>query len=219
MKYRLAIFDLDGTLMDTSDGILQSVREAIKALRKPSLDEATIRTFIGPPIQWSFKEHYGITEEEALRMAATFRDLYANKYLLRAKPYEGIFELLKTLSDAGIRIAIATYKREDYALRLLRSFRFDSYADIIFGSDAEGKLRKSDIIKKCIAKAGITDLSSVVMVGDTWHDAAGAAELGISFIGVTYGFGFRPNEEVAGTALADSPQQAAKLFLQVTCDE
>ena len=57
------------------------------------------------------------------------------------------------------------------------------------------------------------------MVGDTWHDAAGAAELGISFIGVTYGFGFRPNEEVAGTALADSPQQAAELFLQVTCDE
>lgn len=204
MKYRLAIFDLDGTLMDTSSGILMAVKDTIKEHGMPELSEEQIRTFIGPPIQWSFEAQYGISKEEAQRMADTFRALYSTKHLLGAVPYPGIYDLLKALNDRDVKSAIATYKREDYALRLLKHYHFDDYTDIMYGGDNDGILKKRDIIQKCIDTAGVKDLKEVVMVGDTLHDSNGAKELGVDFIGVSYGFGFHGEdakgiESMAGT--------------------
>lgn len=190
MKYKLVIFDLDGTLMDTSSGILMAVKDTIKEYGMPELSEEQIRTFIGPPIQWSFEAQYGISKEEAQSMADTFRVLYSTKHLLGAVPYPGIYNLLKTLNERGMKSAIATYKREDYALRLLKHYHFDDYTDIMYGGDNDGTLKKRDIIQKCINTAGVKDLHEVVMVGDTLHDSNGAKELGVDFIGVSYGFGF-----------------------------
>lgn len=205
MKHRLVIFDLDGTLMDTSSGILMAVKEAIREHGMPALSEDRIKTFIGPPIQWSFEMQYGISKEKAQSMADTFRFLYSTRYLLGAVPYPGIYDLLAALKERGIVSAVATFKREDYALRLLKHYRFDDYMDIMYGGDNDGVLKKRDIIQKCIDAAGIQDMKEVVMVGDTLHDAEGARELGADFIGVSYGFGFLGEdatgiESMAGTA-------------------
>ena len=197
MKYKLAIFDLDGTLMDTSSGILMAVKDTIKEYDMPELGEEQIKTFIGPPIQWSFEAQFGISKEQAQRMADTFRTLYSTQHLLSAVPYPGIYDLLKALNERGITSAIATYKREDYALRLLKHYHFDDYTIIMFGGDDDGTLKKRDIILKCINTAGVRNLKEVVMVGDTLHDAVGAGELGVDFIGVSYGFGFH-GEDAAG---------------------
>lgn len=194
MKYKLVIFDLDGTLMDTSSGILMAVKDTIKEHDMPLLSEAQIKSFIGPPIQWSFEDQYGIGKEAAQRMADTFRALYSTKHLLSAVPYPGIYDLLQALNDRGLKSAIATYKREDYALRLLKHFHFDDYTDIMYGGDDDGTLKKRDIIQKCINTARVKKLSEVVMVGDTLHDANGAKELGVDFIGVSYGFGFHGDD-------------------------
>ena len=207
MKYRLVIFDLDGTLMDTSSGILMAVKDTIREYKMPELSEEQIRTFIGPPIQWSFETQYGISKEEAQEMADTFRALYSTKHLLGAIPYPGIYDLLKFLKEKGLKSAIATYKREDYALCLLKHYHFDEYTDIMYGGDNDGTLKKHDIIQKCIDMAGITDLQEVVMIGDTLHDANGAKDLGVDFIGVSYGFGFHSEDAKGIDSMARTPEE------------
>lgn len=212
MSKKLVIFDLDGTLMDTSSGILLAVRDAIKEHGMPELPDEQIRTFIGPPIQWSFEVQYGISKEQAQSMADTFRALYSSKHLLGAVPYPGIYNLLKAINELGLKSAIATYKREDYALRLLKHYHFDDYTDIMYGGDNDGTLKKRDIIQKCIDTAGISDFKEVVMVGDTLHDAKGAKELGVDFIGVTFGFGFHGEDANGITNMANTPEEVLKFI-------
>ena len=164
---------------------------------EPLLDRKELLTFIGPPIEVSFARYYELNEDELKQVAAKFRKIYCQDNLFKAALYDGMEEVFKYLDNRNIRMAIATYKRESYTIPLLKHFQIDRYTDIIFGSDAEGKLKKNDIIRKCIEKAGCTDLSKVVMIGDTRHDGEGAGQLGIHFVAVTYGFGFQRSEEYA----------------------
>ncbi|MBE6555718.1 MAG: HAD family hydrolase [Ruminococcaceae bacterium] len=196
-RYDLVIFDLDGTLLDTSDGVLTAVRYTIDKMGLAPLSEEVLATFIGPPIQNSIAKAYGLEGEVVQEISGIFRDYYSKpEALLRATPYEGIFRLLEALAESGIKTAVATYKREDYAIDLLRHFGFHRYMSIMHGGDHENKLKKRDIIELCIKESGVTDVSRVVMVGDTDNDAIGAAAIGADFIGVTYGFGFRTASDV-----------------------
>lgn len=196
-RYKAVLFDLDGTLMDTSSGILAALQKTISELKLESLDMDVLHTFIGPPVQMSFARVYGMTQEDADNAAGVFRDYYKQPdYLLQAIPYEGVFDVLETLAKKRIKIAVATYKRQDYAENLLNHAGFNKYTDVFYGADFEGKLTKSDIILKCIADCGISKNTNVLMVGDTYHDAMGAQNLNIPFLGVTYGFGFSCQEEI-----------------------
>ena len=209
MKYKLAIFDLDGTLLDTTEGILDSVKHTIKTYSLPMLSDNELCSFIGPPIQLSLNKHYGLEGNKLQEITNHFRTEYSTKNLLKATPYKGIFQLLERLMTKGIQCAVATYKREDYALRLLNHYGFNNYMDIMYGADNENKLKKKDIIIKCIESSGITDYKDVVMVGDTTHDSCGAFELGLDFIGVTYGFGFKKEDKSNHNfiGMADMPEE------------
>ena len=214
-QYKCVIFDVDGTLLDTSEGMLSAVRYTIQKFGLEPLDEATIKSFIGPPIQHSFQRIYGFPDPVIAEMASVFRDRYKDKDLLLAKAYDGIFDVLDYLRRSGIAIAIATYKREDYAARLLNAFGFDRYTALIFGSDFEGKLRKKDIIELALKEAGITDHSQALMVGDSDNDAIGAAEIGTDFLGVTYGFGFKTKSDVEAfqsIGTADTPTKITEII-------
>lgn len=190
-QYKLIIFDLDGTILDTTEGILLSVDHTIGKYGLPKLSNETLLSFIGPPIQMSFKKIYDLPDEAVQEMAVEFRNCYSDsENLFMAKPYEGIYKLFSYLKEHNYQIAIATYKREDYALRLLKRFHFDDYTDIMFGGDNDNKLKKKDIIIKCLQKAGINNPREALMIGDTEHDANGAKELGMDFVAVTYGFGY-----------------------------
>ncbi len=195
-RYDAVIFDLDGTLLDTSEGISLSVRYAISELALPGISDEVLRTFIGPPIQRSFERVYGLDKEEANRAADLFRNRYKDRDILKAIPYDGIFETIEGLNAAGIKTAVATYKRQDYANKILEHFGFDKVCDVICGSDFEQKLTKSDIIENAIRLLGVSDRSRVVMVGDSDNDAEGAKGIGVPFVGVTYGFGFSSEEDV-----------------------
>lgn len=187
--FRLAIFDLDGTLLDTEAGIVSAITHTTDAFQLPRIEATALRSFIGPPIQKSFAAYYGLDVARANELAAAFRDRYKDVDLLLAKPYEGIYELLAALRSRGVCVAVATFKREDYAEKLLLYFGFDRYAEIRHGSDFAGKLQKSDIILRCIEESGVP-AECAVMVGDGVSDVRGAAAAGIPCIGVTYGFGF-----------------------------
>ena len=213
-KYKLVIFDLDGTLMDTSEGILSAVKYTIDKAGMSELTEEQMKSFIGPPIQKSFANIYGVDEVRANELASIFRERYSNVELFGAQPYDGIFELLEELAKRQIKTAVATYKREDYALRLLKKFHFDDYMSIMYGSDMEGRLSKSDIIRKCIEEANVS-FDETAMIGDTRNDEIGAHDLEIDFIGVTYGFGFKCKNDMGqyhkNIACVDEVRQILKI--------
>lgn len=201
MIYKLIIFDLDGTLLDTSEGILSSVKYTITKFKKYELTDTVLKTFVGPPIQTSFLHTYDIDNFEADRMADEFRNHYKNYDLLKAKPYAHISKVLEILRQKGIKLAVATYKRQDYAETIIQHFGFNKYIDVICGSDFEGKLSKSEIIVKAIKKSSVENYQNILMIGDTILDAEGASKVGIDFLGVNYGFGFKDNSDIKNNSI------------------
>ena len=186
--YRGIIFDLDGTLLDTSEGVLSSVRHTIKTMGYRELPEETLLTFIGPPVKRSLMEHYGLDDAEADRATAVFRDQYKNVDLLKARPYDGILPLLERLKSQGFLIGVATLKREDYALTILEHFGIAERCDLICGSDFASKMQKTDVLDKCLKGLNLSP-AEAVLIGDTASDGSGAKCSGTDFIAVTYGFG------------------------------
>ena len=200
-KYKLVVFDLDGTILHTSPGVLASVKDAIRIMGFPMPDAEILEGFVGPPIETSMMTHFHLNEEQTKQAAATFREQYQKVNLYKAEPYAGIYDVFAGLVERGILPAVATYKRHSYAHPLLVHFGFDRYTDVLFGSDAEKLTTKSAIIEACMEKAGVSDPAQVLMVGDTLHDANGAAALGIDFLGVTYGYGLSEEEQKATKAV------------------
>lgn len=208
------LFDVDGTLLDTSEGILTSVKETISHFGYEMLPDDVLRTFIGPPIEVSFESRFGLSGDELKETAAYFRMRYSKYNLLQARVYDGIYEFLNYLKEHGIGIGIATYKKQDYAEDILKHFHFDDYTDIIYGSDYEGKLKKSDIIMLCIDRLGMSR-DRILMVGDTKHDAKGAEAIGVPFAGVSFGFGFEHGENIEDyphVAYVDNAVELIRLF-------
>lgn len=209
------IFDLDGTLLDTSESIVECASYAAGILGCPPLPRERLLRFIGPPLSVAFPRYCGFDEgttEEAIRL---FRQHYREGAIYHARPYDGIFSLCETLRDRGIRMAVATNKLETMARQLLAYFGLDRYCDPIRGTDEEGKLKKADLIRLCLEEYRISPAQAVLM-GDTEYDAEGAEGAGVPFLAVTYGFGFRGPEDAAGRSflgMADSPMEAAKLLL------
>lgn len=187
-RYRGIIFDLDGTLLDTAEGVLESVRYTTRMMGYETPGDDVMQTFIGPPIKHSLIKVYGIDEEEADRATEVFRNRYKDYDLLKAAPYEGLQGLLKSLKREGYLIGVATLKREDYALTLLEHYRISDYCDCICGSDFASKMQKSDVLDKCLQGLGLSP-SEAVLIGDTSSDGSGAKSSGTDFIAVTYGFG------------------------------
>lgn len=190
------LFDLDGTLLDTREGVIKAILRVIKDFSLNEPDRTILEGMIGPPIQESFKNIFGLSKERSINMANVFRDYYKkDEYLLLAKPYDGIYSVLESLFKAGVKIGIATYKREDYAKKLLTAKGFDQYTKYIYGSDYEGKLKKEDIIRLCLEGMNCEDYSRAVYIGDSKSDGQAAMSLKIKFIAVLYGFGFKKIEE------------------------
>lgn len=189
------LFDLDGTLLDTTEGVLESAVYAAKTLGYNELPHETMLSFVGPPIQDSFMKHYGCNQEQAQEAANIFRTYYKENALFKAKLYPELIDLLKELKNKDIKIGVATYKREDYALSILEHFGIAPFCKTMHGADNFNQLTKADIVNLCIDELG-SEKSEVVLVGDTEHDALGAEKAGVLFIGVTFGFGFKSSKDV-----------------------
>lgn len=199
MNIRTVLFDVDGTLLDTSEGIIESVQHTIRALRLQPLSKAGLLSFIGPPIQQSLTRHFNLDAQQVQQAADIFRDYYKSKALFKATPYSGIHDLLESLSRHGLQIGVATFKREDYAIELLRHFGLAPLCQVIHGADNLNQMTKSDIINLCIDQFHCPP-ADVCYVGDTENDMLSARKSGTHFVGVTWGFGFRPH-----TSLPDGP--------------
>lgn len=194
--YRLVIFDVDGTLLDTSEGLLNTTVYTIKQLGYEMPSHEVLMSFVGPRIQDSLRRVYDLQGEELDRAAAIFRNWYKEGDVLLAKPYEGVYELLRMLKANGIRMAVATNKRQDFTDRLMERYGFAPYMDFIYGTDMAGKLTKADLIRRCVNSFPDITKEEAVMLGDSAYDAIAAREAGVDFAGVTYGFEFRTKDDV-----------------------
>lgn len=183
---KIVLFDLDGTLTDSSKGILNSVRYMLekKALKVPDL--ATLHTFIGPPLDETLNHLYGLNKDESQKAVEIYREYYAEKGIKQLAVYPGIEEILETLS-ADYVLAIATSKPEFYAKKILADVNLSSYFTGIFGADLAGeRSKKTDVIAYALEQL---EGDSAVMIGDRKFDIIGAKENHLKSIGVLYGFG------------------------------
>lgn len=200
---RFISFDLDGTLLDTSEGIIQSVKYTVGQMGLILPQDIDMGFFIGPPIQMSLQKCFNLDSETAQKGADIFRAYYKSEALFMAKPYDGVFELLEELRKRKCKIGVATYKREDYALDILRHFHISDYCDVMCGADNNNVLTKSDIVRNSFLGAGVSP-DETLYVGDTEHDARGAQEAGVPFVAVTWGFGFKFEEVTSSYSISHS---------------
>jgi len=212
MRYDAVIFDLDGTLIDSSEGIVHAAEETIRMLGYPEMTREELVSYIGPPIGNSIISRNGFDEDELKRFNSIFRELYKNEHLMKAVAYPGIMELLHEIGEHAF-IGIATNKRIDYTTILLDNMRISCMCDDIQGLDMEGKLKKKEIIEKCIEASGVEDRGRIVVIGDTKTDEAAAEECGVGFIGVTFGFGFKKKEDVRYGYAVESVQSLREVLL------
>ena len=196
--YHYIFFDLDGTLTDSKKGILNCLRYAFEKMGRPVPPEAALLKFIGPPLQDSFREFCGFTEEEALRGIRLFRERYApiGKFENAAAP--GMPELCARLKERGFVLALASSKPEEMCVPICEKFGFAPSMTVITGSPPVGDGSKADVIRETMRRLNLTeaDSPSVLMVGDRKFDVLGARECGIACVGVEF-FGYAAPGELA----------------------
>lgn len=213
--YRYLIFDLDGTLTESGEGIMNSAEYAFKAMGRQVPDRTELRRFVGPPLKESFPR-YGMDEAETEEAIRQFRVYFADRGWLENKPYEGIIELCGQLKESGYKLIVATSKIEFQAVRIMDHFGLKPYfLDVIGSDDASGRFSKADVVRFALNKYGIApDSGDAVMIGDRCYDVEGARECGLDTIGVSYGYGTRRELEDAGAkVVADSVEELGR-YLQ-----
>ena len=200
MSWDIILFDLDGTLTDPKEGITKCVAHGLKHFGIEVEDLDTLTCFIGPPLIDSFMEFYGCSREQATEAIVKYRERYTTVGWAENIPYTGIHELCAKLKAAGKKLLVATSKPEGPAVRIMEHFDLAKYFDLIGGAplDNSERGRKAAVIQDTLKRAGVTDLSRCVMVGDRLHDIHGAHEVGMPVIGVLYGYGDRAEHEAHG---------------------
>lgn len=198
MRYSAVIFDFDGTICDTGEGILKSAKYALKAFGYDAPDYEELTCFIGPPLLITFQEKFGADAATADELVRKFRERYTNKGVFESKLYDGVKELLITLKKDNIKIGIASSKPQDYIETLLDHFGIKSYFDVICGvsftADCESK---ASIIARC-QKELDTAGNLCLMVGDKKYDMEGAKANLIDSAGVLWGYGTKFEHIEAG---------------------
>ncbi|WP_374375744.1 HAD hydrolase-like protein [Dongia sp.] len=207
------LLDLDGTIVDSCPGILASCLAALRALGHEPDETLDVRRFIGPPLEEIMQHLLRSYGDDRVGEAVTaYRRHYGDSGYLGSLPYPGIGKALDEMKQSGLRIYLATSKRETFASRILEHLNFATYFDGIHGSVPSGELdHKPELLAHIVAKHDLSPSSSL-MVGDRRHDIAGAHAVGMRGLGALWGYGSRDELETAGAdRLVDTPADLARI--------
>ena len=209
---RTVLFDLDGTLTDSREGIVNSVKYTIEKLGGTMPDQQTLLKFIGPPLQESFMAYCGYDTETAARGVEVFRERYEPVGQYENQPAPGLRELLARLKERGYTLALASSKPEKLCLSICERFGFTQSLQTIVGSPIGADWQKADVIREVMRRLGLAeaDKASMLMVGDRKYDVLGAAECGLPCVGVEF-FGYAAPGELAQAGAAAVVHTAAEL--------
>jgi phosphoglycolate phosphatase len=206
--YQTVLFDFDGTICDTGEGIMDCVRLALQEMGYPVPPTATLRRFVGPPAEQGYMTYCGMNREQALQAVQHFRCHYNVDGWKKTSIYPGIPELLRDLKQAGATVCVASSKPQNMVERMLPCFHIQQYFDVVSAADNSDRHSDKDtVIRHALALSHAESGTSTVMVGDTHFDAVGADKVGLPFIGAAYGYGGPEDLHADGrkVPLASSP--------------
>lgn len=192
------LFDLDGTLTDSGEGIMNCAKLALEHYGIEVPDRESLRVFVGPPLHDTFVK-FGVPPQEADHAIEIYRSRYIPIGKFENYPYPGIRELLEKLKADGHRLYVATSKPEGMSKEILEHFDLAQYFEIICGASTDRSRSTKDMVIAYLLEQTGKDLEAV-MVGDTAFDVLGAKAHGIPTIGVSWGYGLVDDMEQAGAA-------------------
>lgn len=196
MKNHFVLFDLDGTVTDSSAGIVNSIQYALTKMGKEERDQDRLRSYVGPSLKDTFKNNYFPEGEEYKKAIAFYREYYAEKGIYENELYQGIGKVLDEIHNEGGKIALATAKPTYFAKIILRHFGIMEKFDTVVGSHLGGtRSTKNEIIFEVLDQLGFPDSEDIYMIGDREYDIHGGKHHGLKTIGVDYGYG--PEGELA----------------------
>ena len=215
MRYNAVLFDLDGTIIKSEEGILNCVEYALRERGHAVPPRAELYSFIGPPLPTEFARVTGCDAAEAEELTEKYRERYRPLGIFECELYDGIADLLTALHEAGVKVAVATSKPEIFAKQIVTHFGLDPVVDVLVGAGLdECHSSKYHLITTACERLGIDDRAKVVMVGDRCFDVEGALAAGTVACGVTYGYGSQQELTEAGAhLLAHSAADLKSLFL------
>ena len=195
---RFILFDFDGTVTDTGEGIIKAVEYALVKMGKDPGSEADRRRFVGPPLRQAFERFSDMDTPTATEAVRVYREYYREIGLFEACLYEGVTEQLKLLREGGAVTAIASSKPTVFINKLIEHFKVTDLFDFVAGSELDGThTDKAEVIAIAMEALGASR-ENTVMVGDRSHDIIGAKKHGLASVGVLYGYGSREELTAAG---------------------
>ena len=215
MNYELKdtwiLFDLDGTLTQSEEGIWNCAKHAAKEMGFPEPDAATLRKFIGPPLLYSFRTYMGMTEEQAQEAQRIYRARYTTVGMYENRVYPGVRTMLRTLWQQGAKLGVVTGKPAYPTGRILEHFGFDRFLSaVVCASDARAE--KVHLIRDALPEG----CGEAWMIGDRCFDMEGGVAAGIHTLGVTYGYGSEEELRESGAEkIAHTPAE----ILDILCPE
>ena len=213
--YKYLFWDLDGTIVNTFEGITRSFAYALDSYGIHVDDMNDLRPVIGPPLVDCFMNLYGFSEADATMAVEKYRERYNHTYVQESALYDGIKETIQKLSSLGFSHVLATAKPQHFADGLLTHYGLaDSFSYIAGASLDKSRNSKTKVLAHIIDTLGITDMSEAVMIGDREFDLKGADSFGIDAIGVLYGFG--SHEELSASPHIYLAKDAKDLYNYIT---
>ena len=184
------LFDLDGTLIDSSEGITKSTQYALVHYGIEEKDLSKFYKFIGPPLSASFRKYYGFSEAKAHEAVAVYRERYNRIGLFECRLYPGVRECIETLKKKGYLIGMASSKPEVSCRRILEHFGILELFDDVVGATFDGRIdTKEEVLNEVLRRWSNVPKEEMCLIGDTMFDVEGANKVGVRSVAVTFGFG------------------------------
>lgn len=208
MDKKYILFDLDGTITDSGEGIKNSIKYSLNKIGKEENRQEVLNSFIGPPLSDSYIKYYGVSKNEADELIKFYREYYTTKGIYENFLYDDIKIVIEKLKESGNIIILATSKPELFAKKVIEYHNLTKYFDFIAGATLDGKIGHKDEVIQFIIDNYKIDKENAYMIGDTKYDILAGNKLGLNTIGVTYGYGSLEDlKEAKANYIVNSPKE------------
>ncbi|MDL2310723.1 HAD hydrolase-like protein [Peptostreptococcaceae bacterium OttesenSCG-928-C18] len=213
MEKKYILFDLDGTIVDSGEGIKNSIKYSLKKFGIEEKGDEVLNNFIGPPLADSYMKYFNLNEQEADKIVQIYREYYKDDGVYENKLYDGIVDVISELKLRGNNIFLATSKPLIFAKKVLEQHKLTSYFDFVAGATLDNKISEKKDVIKYIIDSNTLKASNAYMIGDTKFDIYGGKFFNFKTIGVTYGYGsYEELKEYKADFIVDSPKEILEIL-------